>query len=101
MTTIGTFTKSSNGFTGTIRTLALDAVVTLVTAERTSDSAPHYRVHANGVEIGAAWKKVSKAERHYLQVTMDDPSFASTIYASLIQGESGNYALIWSRSKSE
>ncbi|HUA24338.1 MAG TPA: DUF736 family protein, partial [Steroidobacteraceae bacterium] len=48
-----------------------------------------------------AWKKISQAERPYLSVTLDDPSFPATIYARLIEGEDGTHHLIWSRSKGD
>lgn len=51
-------------------------------------------------DIGVAWKKVSQAERPYLSVTLDDPSFPATIYVRLIEEEDGTHNLIWSRSKS-
>lgn len=63
---------------------------------------PDYRVVAgNGLEIGAAWKKLSKGERPYLSVTLDDPSFPATLYARLVEGEDGAHNLIWSRSKGD
>lgn len=102
MTTIGTFTKNSTGFAGTLRTLTLDIKVKLVALDKTSDNAPDYRVVAAGnYEIGAAWKKVSQADRAYLSLTLDDPSFPATVYARLIEGEDGAHTLIWSRSKGE
>ena len=99
MTTIGTFTKTTAGYTGTLQTLTLDVKVKLIATEKPSKTAPDYRLHTTGFEIGAAWKKVSKAERPYLQVTLDDPSFPATVYARLIEGEDGSHQLIWSRSK--
>ena len=57
--------------------------------------APH------NAEIGAAWKKISKADRPYLSATLDDPSFPATIYARLVEGEIGAHNLIWSRSKGD
>jgi uncharacterized protein (DUF736 family) len=30
-------------------------------------------------------------------VKLDDPSFTAPIYANLLEGENGEYALIWSR----
>lgn len=99
MTTIGTFTATDTGFTGTLRTLTLDVKVKLVATEKTSDSSPDYRLHTAGSEIGAAWKKVSKGKRPYVQVMLDDPSFAAAVYANLIEGEDGNHTLIWSRTK--
>ena len=44
---------------------------------------------------------VSRAERPYLSVTLDDPSFPATIYARLVEGEDGVHNLIWSRSKGD
>lgn len=102
MTTIGTFTKTSNCFSGTLRTLTLDIKAKLVALEKPSDNAPDYRVVAAGnYEVGAAWKKISQADRPYLSITLDDPSFPTTVYARLIEGEDGAHTLIWSRNKAE
>ncbi|HON31649.1 MAG TPA: DUF736 domain-containing protein [Ottowia sp.] len=95
MATIGTFTADKDGFTGTLRTLTLNIKAKLVPNEH----APDFRVQAAGFDIGAAWKKVSKAERPYVSVTLDDPSFPATVYARLIEDEDGTHTLIWSRSK--
>ena len=54
---------------------------------------------AGGYDIGAAWKKVSQAERPYLSVTLDDPSFPATIHARLIEEDEGAHSLIWSRGR--
>ncbi len=102
MANIGTFTAQNDSYTGTVRTLTLNVKVKLVPSDKASENAPDYRVVAgNGLEIGAAWKKVSKAERSYLSVTLDDPSFPATIYARLVEGEDGAHSLIWSRSKGD
>ncbi len=100
MANIGTFTANDNGFTGTVRTLTLNVKVKIVPSDKGSENAPDYRIQAaGGYDIGAAWKKVSQAERPYLSVTLDDPSFPATIYARLIEEEDGTHNLIWSRSK--
>ena len=102
MSTIGNFTVSGNGFTGTVRTLTLNVKVRIVPSDKGSEHAPDYRIVAlAGLEIGAAWKKVSKADRPYLSVTLDDPSFPATIYARLVEGEDGTHNLIWTRSKGD
>jgi len=102
MAHIGTFTAQGNSFTGTVRTLTLNVKVKFVPNDKESESAPDYRILAGGTyEIGAAWKKVSKAERPYLSATLDDPSFPGTIYARLVEGEDGAHNLIWSRSKND
>ena len=102
MANIGTFTAEKDGFTGTLRTLTLNVKVKLVPNDKGSANAPDFRIQAaGGHDIGAAWKKISQAERPYLSVTLDDPSFPATIYARLIEGEDGAHNLIWSRSKGD
>jgi len=100
MANIGTFTSNGTGFTGTIRTLALNVKARFVRIENPSDKGPHFRILAPGnVELGAAWQKRSEqTDRDYLSVKLDDPSFPSAIYASLVEveGEEG-LQLIWSR----
>ena len=100
MANIGTFTADKDSFTGTLRTLTLNVKVKLVPNDKgDNESAPDYRVQAGGLDVGAAWKKVSKAERPYVSVTLDDPSLPAAVYARLIEGEDGTHDLIWSRSK--
>ena len=102
MANIGTFTAQNGSYTGTVRTLTLNVKVRIVPGDKASENAPDYRVVAgNGLEIGAAWKKLSKAARSYLSVTLDDPSFPATLYARLVEGEDGAHNLIWSRSKGD
>jgi uncharacterized protein (DUF736 family) len=101
MATIGTFTRSAgtNSFTGAVRTLSINAKITIKAAEKGSDKAPDYRIFAGtAVELGAAWKKTSGEGREYLSVKLDDPSFPAPIYATLVEAEeAGTYSLIWSR----
>lgn len=97
MSTIGIFTKSENGFAGTVRTLNVNVKVKFVPNDKSGGSSPDYRVLAGSYELGAAWQKMSQANRPYLSVSMDDPSFPSAIYARLVEGDDGSYQLIWSR----
>ena len=96
--TIGTFTSTENGFTGSIRTLALNVKARIARVENPSDKGPQFRVYAGSVELGAAWQKTSEQGRDYLSVKLDDPSFPAPIYATLaeVEGEDG-LQLIWSR----
>ncbi|ARS66178.1 DUF736 domain-containing protein [Sinorhizobium meliloti] len=98
MATIGTFTSTENGFTGSIRTLALNVKARISRVENPSDKGPQFRVYAGSVELGAAWQKTSEQGRDYLSVKLDDPSFPAPIYATLaeVEGEDG-LQLIWSR----
>lgn len=98
MAIIGTFTANGDTFTGTLKTLTLNAKVSFKPAEKETDKAPDFRVQSNTVEFGAAWKKTSREGRDYLSVKLDDPSFPAPIYASLVESDTaGEYNLIWSR----
>ena len=99
MATIGTFTQAGNGsFSGTIKTLTLNAKATLRPIDKESGKAPDFRVVVGTVECGAGWKKTSRENRDYISVKLDDPSFPAAIYATLVEveGEEG-LQLIWSR----
>ena len=52
----------AEGFTGTVRTLFLNAAVRLVPNDKTSDNAPDFRILSvrGGSDLGAAWRKVSQ-----------------------------------------
>ena len=65
MAQIGTFKRTKTGFSGHIRTLALDAKLILVPVAKSDvENAPDYRIHlgdddglAIGPEVGAGWKR--------------------------------------------
>lgn len=98
MATIGTFTRSGDTFNGTVKTLSINAKVTIRPVEKMSDKAPDYRASAGSVDLGAGWQKTSKEDRPYVSVKLDDPSFHAPIYATLVEGEEpGTFNLIWSR----
>jgi len=101
MATIGSFKASSNGFTGEITTLQMQAKNVRIVREesRSNDNAPSHRVFVgNKIEIGAAWAKRSNEGRDYLALKLDDPSFTAPIYANLFADEdSETHSLIWSR----
>lgn len=96
MATIGTFTREGDGFVGNIATLDLKAKATFKPIEKTVERAPDYRIYASGVEIGAAWSKISDTGNPYLSVRLDDPSFAEAIFCRLVNVGEG-HALVWSR----
>ena len=97
MATIGTFTKSGDGFSGTVSTLTLNVKVQVRPAEKASEKAPDYRIFSGRAEIGAAWKKTSNEGREYLSMKLDDPSLPAPILANLFEMDGGEYELIWSR----
>ncbi len=97
MTTIGTFVREGENYVGSITTLTIKTKATIKPVEKTADKAPDYRVYATGVEIGAAWSQTSKAEKPYLSVKLDDPSFAGAIQCRLLGIGEETQNLIWSR----
>ncbi len=100
MSIIGTFIKSGDTFTGTVRTLVFNFKAKLVPTGASSDQAPDYRVYSGDVEIGAGWKKKSDA-REYISLKLDDPSLTNPIFASLFAGDDPDvFNLLWSRPRS-
>ena len=98
MIIIGTFKKTDNGFSGTIRTLTVNSKATLVPNDKHSENASDYWLLANSVEIGVAWQKIAKeSERPYLSITLDDPSFSGPIYTRLVEADNNGYNLVWAR----
>ena len=54
MATIGTFTKSGDGFSGAVKTLTLNVKAQFRAAEKDNDKAPDFRIFAGAIEFGAA-----------------------------------------------
>ena len=103
MPVIGTFKADKDGYSGTIRTLALNAKVRIVANDqKKSPGAPDFRVLVGATEIGAAWRKSSENHQSYLSIRLDDPSFAEPIRAALMEkSDDGALPLLWRREKRE
>lgn len=102
MSVIGTFTPTKDGgFEGTIRTLTIDLRARFVPNDnRTSESAPAFRVFAGRSEIGAAWtlRTTGATPKEYLSVRLDDPCLPTSIQAALFQDpEQKSAQLVWTR----
>ena len=50
MATIGTFTSTATGFTGSIKTLTLNVKARFERIENPSDKGPHFRIFSAGVD---------------------------------------------------
>lgn len=101
MTIIGTFSKTADGYAGTIRTMTINVKAALVAHDKNgNDKAPDFKLVVGEKEFGAAWRATVKGDggKPFLRVELDDPSFASPIRAALFEnGEEGKAALVWSR----
>ena len=59
---------------------------------------PHVRVTVNGCRVRCGLEQVAcETGAEYLSLKLDDPSFTTPVYASLVQGDKGEHKLIWSR----
>ena len=100
MANIGNFTADKHGINGTLRTLTISAKAKFIPNDKgNNEHAPDYRIQCSGHDVGAGWRKTSKAGLVYVSCAIDDPSFPATVYARLIEAEDGTHDLIWSRSK--
>ena len=101
MAIIGTFTRGADGkLSGSLRTLTLSSKLQFVPeANKSSESAPDYRIFLGPIDVGAAWQKTAKESgRDYWSVKLDDPAFAAPLYASLVETEDDKaFNLLWSR----
>jgi uncharacterized protein (DUF736 family) len=75
--TIGTFTSTETGITGSVRTLSFNVKARITRVGNPSDKGRHFHVYASNVELGAAWQKTSGESCYYLSVKLDDPSFSA------------------------
>ena len=104
MPVIGTFSAVKDGYAGTIRTLTLNAKVSIVANDRKEgDGAPDFRIMAGSSEIGAAWRKTKQdSEETYLRVKLDDPALPQPIWGALLEAtQDGTARLLWRRDRKE
>lgn len=101
---IGEFHSTQDGFAGRIRSLTLDAAVTLVPAPANdSENAPDWRVLLGdadtGIEIGAGWNRTGERAGAYVSVHIDDPAFVLPLRGNLLRsiGQHDVHHLLWSR----
>lgn len=103
---IGQFTLAKDGgWTGSIRTLTIDAKVRLVpNDDRNGDNAPAFRVLVGNARVGDAWDARTAGDnpRYYLRVRLDDPSLAEPLSAALFPSDEGDRAqLVWNRRRDQ
>lgn len=88
MIEIGRFTRTADGFAGTIQTLSLAARLHILTAEPSNKAkAPHWHIYlgaADGPRIGAGWNHVSETAGASIQLVIDAPELLAPIRARLV-----------------
>jgi len=98
---IGKFTRTSDGWAGTIQTVMSQTKVRFVPNDkRENERAPDFRVMSGHCELGVAWRRASQGSDHreYLSVILDDPFIAAPFNAALFETpKSGEANLVWKR----
>ncbi|MEH3116645.1 MAG: DUF736 domain-containing protein [Methylorubrum populi] len=103
MPQIGTFTRTSTGFAGRIRTLSFDTEFAIVPADQSdTENAPDYRIHlggADGPEVGTGWTRTGERAGEFVAIVLDDPVFLAPIRARLFRDADENtaWSLHWTR----
>lgn len=101
MPAIGHVSRNQNGYKGQLKTLSISAEISIVSARKTSDNQPDYRVVAGGVEIGAGWVRRSESSGNdYVSLSLAAPEFGPRrLYANLgrAAGQDNDdvFAIIW------
>lgn len=87
MANLGIFTRTPDGFTGTVRTIDRSFPLELtVTAQKSKETSPDYRGFSGQAEVAAAWEQTSqKSGQDYVSVRISDPSLTRPIRANLVQ----------------
>ena len=100
MPAIGHVKLLSNGsYKGRLVTLSIRKDIQIIPAEKHHDAQPDFRVMADDVELGAAWKRQNRTNgNEYISISLAAPEFGPrTVYANLGKKPEGedNYTLIW------
>ncbi|WP_282611233.1 DUF736 domain-containing protein [Pelagibius sp. Alg239-R121] len=88
MPAIGYVSRNDKGFKGNLKTLSIKAPIEfIVNTSKTNDKQPDYIVLVDGVEVGAAWNRVSKhSGNDYVSLQLSAPEFGPRkLYANLGQ----------------
>jgi uncharacterized protein (DUF736 family) len=104
MPVIGTFNAVKDGYSGTIRTLTINAKVQIIANDpKHGEGAPDFRLMVGAAEIGVAWRKTKQGSGEaYLRVTLDDPSLPHPIWGALLESrDDGPARLLWRRDKKD
>ena len=92
---IGEFIKSEHVFKGKIKTLAIDATITLQpNDDKEKDSHPDLIVLHGQNEIGVAWER-SDDRGPYISIAFEEPSLAPGRYTLVKSGVEKGYTLTY------
>jgi uncharacterized protein (DUF736 family) len=102
---IGKFEQDGDSYIGEIDCFALrESGMKFIPVHGAKEKVPDFLVTGTcyaddeqTYEIGAAWKKTSKASKPYLSVKLDGPTLPAPINCALIRQPDGSFGLVWNR----
>jgi uncharacterized protein (DUF736 family) len=98
---IGKFSRTSDGWSGTIQTLTIQTKARFVPNDkRENERAPDFRILSGHSELGAAWRRAQQDtdSRERLSVILDDPLMIAPLNVMLLETtRAGEANLIWRR----
>ena len=98
---IGKFSRTSDGWSGTIQTLTTQTKARFVPNDkRENERAPDFRVVSGQFELGVAWRRMAQGASHreYLCVMLDDPFMVAPLNVALLESaKQGETNLAWKR----
>lgn len=103
MIEIGRFTRTADGFAGTIQTLSLAARPHILAAEPSDKAkAPQWHIYletAAGPRIGAGWNHKNEAAGESIHLIIDAPELSVPIRARLVPSgdDETEHLLLWAR----
>ena len=102
MPAIGYVTRTDKGFKGNLKTLSIKTPIEIAhNANKTAEKQPDYLIFVEGVEVGAAWNRVSNTSgNEYVSLQLAAPEFGPRkLYANLGvaagQDDPDTFAIIW------
>jgi uncharacterized protein (DUF736 family) len=92
---IGEFQKTENVFKGKIKTLAIDATITLQpNDDKEKDNQPDYIILHGQNEIGVAWER-TEDYGFFISIAFEEPSLGAGSYRLVKSGAEKTYTLLY------
>lgn len=101
---IGRFTRTSDGWSGTIQTVTCRTKARFVPNDkRENERAPDFRVMSGHCELGAGWRRKKGGDkRERISVIFDDPFVATPLNMMLFETlRPGEANLVWQRQQDD
>lgn len=97
--TLGSFVKTSTGFSGRIKTLHIDREMSISRENQPSHVLADYRIHTDCSTLGYGWDEnfdetISRNSEVCIRLEFTEPVFDKSFIARLVQDKDG-FKLVW------